>query len=120
MYLVISMCQDRRLGIVTVIPISDARHTALRETAVKHWSSHLRELDKTTRQRWSDNETLQISVSAVQSPAINHQVTYLRKLPEIPVWLMMKYFGIKHKDLTAILTNFKNSKLAIKLNEAQL
>ena len=24
---------------------------------------------------------------------------------------MMKYFGIKHKDLTAILTNFKNSKL---------
>ena len=43
---------------------------------------------------------------------------YLRKLPEIPVWLMMKYFSIKNKDLTGILTNFKNSELAIKLNEA--
>ena len=41
---------------------------------------------------------------------------YLRKLPEIPVWLMMKYFSIKNKDLTGILTNFKNSELAIKLN----
>ena len=33
---------------------------------------------------------------------------------------MMKYFSIKNKDLTGILTNFKNSELAIKLNEALL
>ena len=55
----------------------------------------------------------------IQSPPpITHPASllYLRKLPEIPVWLMMKYFSIKNKDLTGILTNFKNSELAIKLN----
>ena len=44
MYLVISMCQDRRLGIVTVIPISDTSHT---NHCHDHWYISIFQIIKT-------------------------------------------------------------------------
>ena len=58
MYLVISMCQDRTLGIVTVIPIYDTHSSAGRRSH----SGVVTSQDKTPRERSDDNETQQISV----------------------------------------------------------
>ena len=66
-------------------------------------------LSKTSKEMAADKGIQQISVEGIIT-AHQPSSSYLWKLPEIPVWLMMKYPSIKNKDLTGILTNFKHFK----------